>query len=57
MNMKLGEAPCPLQSDVGSVFTSMNILIKARITLGADRARIPLIPKQEVQCYNYSLPY
>ena len=54
---KSGEAPCPLQSDVGSVFTGTHPLTKARVTLAADRALIRLIPQYEVQCYNYSFPY
>ena len=46
----VGVSPCPRQYDVGSVFS-------AKIIVSNQRGLVPLNKGQDVQCYNFSLPY
>ena len=46
----VGVSPCPRQYDVGSVFS-------AKIIVSNQRGLVPLNKGQDVQCYNFTLPY
>lgn len=51
-------SPCPIQNQIGSVISGTRSLISVKVTISQKvQSIIPLDPEEDVQCYNYSLPY
>ena len=56
-SQRVGVPPCPLVYSIGSVFSGTSSSHSARITVAEQKGIVPLVRGQDVQCYNYSLPY